>query len=152
MEPNQTAGVNTGGFVPIETYKDKSTPQLTSSEGFENPANYTMKILPTVVKTLEEHFSFVASLVSIVGYIVISSFGHMDSFGKYLGYFIFLILIFFLYRFSQLKGKIEVNLSKTNWFFVSAFIILLIILIIQNNNLLISLITQFINIFKQTKK
>ena len=152
MEPNQTSGVNIGGFIPIETYKNKTTEQIPSTEGLEEHVNYTMKILPTVVKTLEEHFSFVASIISLVGYIIISAFGHMDSLGKYIGYALFLLLIYFLYRVSQLKNKVEFNFSRTNWFFISGFLIILTIFIIQNFNLLLSLFSQFLSFFKQTKK
>lgn len=152
MESNQTSGVNIGGFVPIETYKNKSTDQIPSTEGLEEHVNYTMKILPTVVKTLEEHFPFVASIVSLVGYIVISAFGHMDSLGKYIGYTLFLLFVYFLYRLSQLKNKTEFNFSKTNVFFIFGFIVLLIVFIIQNVNIFLSLLSQSLSFFKQTKK
>ena len=152
MEPNKTSGVNTSGFVPIETYKNKSTVQIPLTEGLEEHVNYTMKILPTVVKTLEEHFSFVASIVSLVGYIVISAFGHMDSLGKYIGYTLFLLFIYFLHKLSQLKNTTEFNFLKTNRFLIFGFIVLLIIFIIQNVNPFLSLLSQFLSFFKQTKK
>jgi hypothetical protein len=122
---NQTKGVDTNsqGFISV----DSNSKTETKSSEFLGGDNHGLRYIPTLIKSLEDHFSFTALLVSVVGYILISTFGKMDSVEKYFGYIIFLIFSFFLYKFLNSNMKI----TFWNKFFMYGFFILIILILLK---------------------
>jgi hypothetical protein len=103
-------------------------------------ASDVMKYGAKFLKDLESNLPFTVMLVSIIGYIVIASFGQMDSVRKYFGYLLFLFLMFCGYKalkidFLKIIGE---KINKIIWIIV---IILVLFIIFQN----FSLISYFFN-------
>lgn len=116
METQPTNAINTKGFQPITQQDGTGETIYTSSN--ENNDRFGVRYLPTLFQYLEEHFSFASSFLSIVGYVIIASFGQMQSVGQYVGYIIFLGLILFAYS-SDKKDKVW------KYLFIAIFIILI---------------------------
>jgi len=67
---------------------------ITSTNKIEEYSKY----LPGALKAIEERFSIFFVAVGLVGYIIISAFGKMDSLGKFLGYIVFLSLCWLYFQ------------------------------------------------------
>jgi len=126
MEDNTTKGVGakTEGFIPVGSGGDDSTNTVDYAGG----DTYGLRYASTLVKTLEEHFGLTALVVSIIGYIVISAFGHMSSVGEYLGYILFLVTSVTLYRFSE-SDKVVGIIQKL---YIFGFFALLFYILLSN--------------------
>jgi amino acid permease len=72
--------------------------------------HFGLSQIPRVLRSMEDQFPFTAVLLSIIGYVVISSFGQMNNGLKYLGYLFFLSISYFFYRNSI---KVEATTEKT---------------------------------------
>lgn len=66
--------------------------------------------IPSIAEKLEERFPFSATIIALVGYITIASFGEMETDGQYLGYLFFLIVIYLFYYFIGKTINIIVTL------------------------------------------
>lgn len=126
MDTNKTTGVDTNqdDFISIDSNSKEKTQLLDFPGGGDN---YGFRHIPILIKFLEEHLSFTALLVSVIGYILISTFGKMDSIEKYFGYIIFLIFAFFFYKFLNSSFKI----TFWNKFFMYGFFIFIIIFLLK---------------------
>jgi len=140
MEDNSTKGVDieSGGFISTESNKKGETP----SE-FPGGDVHGFRYVPTLIKSLEDHFPFTALIVSIGGYIVISSFGGMSSIGEYLGYISFLFISFIFYKYLQSEER---N-NKWNIFFGIGCLMFFVLLISINFNT-INIWLNNLNLFK----
>ncbi len=126
MDTNQTTGVDTNpdSFISIDSSNKEKTQSVDFSGGGDS---HGLRYVPTLIKSLEEHLSFTALLVSVIGYILISAFGKMDSIEKYFGYIAFLFFSFFFYKFL----KTNIKITFWNKFFMCGFFILLIIFLLK---------------------
>lgn len=70
-----------------------------NTKGTTGENNIPWSWVPNFVGKLEERFAFSATIIALIGYIVIASFGEMKTFGQYFGYIFFLILIYLFYFF-----------------------------------------------------
>lgn len=105
---------------------------------------YGLRHVPRVVEMLEDRFAFTAVLVSIIGYIVVASFGHLENFSSYLRYLIFLVMIFVLYKFLHLQ-KIELRQAeKINKLALAVLIILAVIITVEHFSRIIAAVNAFI--------
>lgn len=131
MDTNQTTGVDTNpdSFISIDSNSKEKTQSVSDYGGGDN---HGLRYVPTLIKSLEEHLSFTALLVSVIGYILISTFGKMDSIEKYFGYIAFLFSSFFFYKFLNSNIKI----TFWNKFFMYGFFTLLIIFLLKFHTLI----------------
>ena len=100
--------------------------------------------VPKLLKDVESNnLAFTASLASLIGYIIIATFGHM-GFKDYLEYLLFLFILFCVYKFSRIeKGKRIFDIL------LIIAIILLIIIISQNHNYIYTYLLKIYNIFNK---
>lgn len=127
MENNQTIGLNVGAseFMSAESSPDKKTKSVNDNGGGDM---HGMRFVPVVIQSLEEHFSFSVLLVSVIGYIVIASFGQMNNLWQFFGYLFFLITLLFFYKYKSLEtGNV---IKKINRFLLIGFSLLLSIIIL----------------------
>ncbi len=97
---------------------------------------------PKFLEHLEKNLPFTVMIISIIGYIVIASFGQMDSVRKYIGYLLFLFLMFCGYKVLRgdflktitKKIKITKKINKILWFLI---LFLIIFIFFQNFNSII---------------
>jgi hypothetical protein len=129
----QTQGATSpDGFIRVSS--PESTNTSSTSEQKESNDKFGIRQIPYVLQSMEQSFPFTAVLIGIIGYIVISSLGHMDSVAKYFGYILFLLLNFFVYRWlGANKIKIKINFKEINWFFIWGFCLLSIFVLIEHN-------------------
>jgi hypothetical protein len=123
MNEDTKGVINKQGFISKESGEDDATqaPQMGNDpHGFGQ--------VPGLIKALEEHLSFTILLVNVVGYVVIASFGGMNSLGQYLGYILFLSLSFVFYKilYSNIK------LKNSTLILTLILIVAVSIIIIQN--------------------
>jgi Na+/proline symporter len=129
MGPNQTTGViNTGeDLIPVGANdKAKNTASVPSSTPSIPYSTMVGDAIP-LLRSLEERFPFTASLISVIGYITIATFGQMNSLANYGGYIIFLLLILGVYK-AFTKQSVEEEKKKS--FYKNAFFILLMVTLI----------------------
>ncbi|GMX57864.1 MAG: hypothetical protein YFSK_1940 [Candidatus Yanofskyibacterium parasiticum] len=125
MENDQTKGSNIGAddFITAESGATKETKSIDDVGGDAHGLRY----IPTLIKSLEDHFSFSVLLLSVIGYIVIAAFGQMNSLWKFFGYLFFLVTLLFFYKYKSLE--IRDVIKKINKFFLVSFFLLLLIII-----------------------
>lgn len=137
-----------GGFTSAKNVTDRGaleTVSLTGDSLVNDEGNYGwVKHVPKLFETLEDRFPFTAVLVGIIGYIVIASFGHLEDFGSYLRYSVFLVVAFVLYKILYLQ-KIELRqIEKINKATLIGFIILVFIIFFTYFDKLIVVIKSFV--------
>lgn len=144
----ETQGAIPGGFIPVTPPNEPETSADKGDEQYDKP---WISQIPRVLKSLEENFSFTAVLVGIIGYIVISALGHMDSVNKYFGYISFLLISFLMYKLlGRNKIKVEADFKNINWFIFFGFIVMVGIFLIEHKIILMSASNFIISVF--TKK
>ena len=137
-----------GGFTSAKNVAGRETAESGSATGAssingENKYDWIQHV-PKVFATLEDRFPFTAALVGIIGYIVVASFGHLEDFGSYLRYAMFLIIVFVLYKFLYLQ-KIELRQAeKINKITLVSSIILIFIVIFAYFDKLLLAVRAFI--------
>lgn len=106
--------------------KDDQIIDMPDNEGINIPPESNIAIdyknseyILRVLEIIEQKFSIIVSLISVIGYIIISAFGKMNSVKKYFGYLLFLIISFGFYKLGKLK------ITMTNWILVVIIICLL---------------------------
>jgi len=95
----------------------------------------TARNIPKIFKELESNLPFTVMIVSIIGYILIASFGQMDSINKYFGYLLFLVLMFFGYKilkYNKFSFWKVITSKKVNRFLLILLIVSVIFILIQN--------------------
>jgi len=106
-----------------------------------------MKVAPAFLVKLEENLAFTATLLSIVGYVVIAAFGQMDSLKKYFQYLLFLLFTFCIYKalkteyFPKWYKKIKIN--KILLFFLIVFFL---IIVGQNLNNIVAFLNSIVSV------
>lgn len=132
-------------FTSVKNVKGEKTRTDNDSDVSRGEEDrYGFRHIPKLFETLENRFPFTAIVVGIIGYIVIASFGHMENFGSYLRYVIFLGSMFVLYKFLHL-GKIELRqVEKINKLTLSVSVLLIIFIIIENFDKVLSAVKSFI--------
>lgn len=128
----ETKGSTTDVYIPVQS--DVATKTGSEIETPQPNDRFGIQHIPPLLKSLEENLSFTAILISIIGYIIISSFGHMDSVAKYLGYIGFLFGTFILYKLiGRNRVQIEVDFKNVNKVLVIVTCSLIIFLLIEHN-------------------
>lgn len=140
IETTQGTKVDDWGNAYDATGAEKTEGFIEKEARGGSVASDVMKYGAKFLKDLESNLPFTVMLVSIIGYIVIASFGQMDSVRKYFGYLLFLFLMFCGYKalkidFLKIIGE---KINKIIWIIV---IILVLFIIFQN----FSLISYFFN-------
>ena len=126
MENNGTKGIlSTEGFQSVNQETGSTNTQFYNEKTESGDDHLGIRHWPRLFQYLEEHFSFSASLLSIVGYVIIAAFGSMQNLGQYLGYIIFLCGILFVYNFDR-KDK------RWIYFFIATTFLLIGIIVFQN--------------------
>lgn len=104
MENNYTEDIATSsGFVPISSDAKKEAEKGTSGTDYAGGDMHGLRYVPTLINSLEEHFSFTALMASVVGYIIIAACGQMNDVGKYFGYVFFVFSSFVFYKYLNSK-------------------------------------------------
>lgn len=98
---------------------------------------------PKILGHLEEHFPFTASLVVVIGYVVIAAAGSMENLGQYLGYLLFCALTFLYYLIST-RQKIDVEGNKRSKLIVVVALILLTIVLVQNKEVIVGILQKVV--------
>ncbi len=80
------------------------------------------KYLPGALKAIEERMSIAGALIIIVGYIVIASFGEMNSLWRFIGYFAALAISALFYGFYRIKLSLATYLLIAAIGFLLAYI------------------------------
>ncbi len=128
----ETKGSTTDVYIPVQSDAATKTDSL-----LETPLpndRFGLRYISPLIKSLEENLSFTAILISIIGYIVISSFGHMDSVAKYLGYVGFLFGTFILYKLiGKNRIQIEIDFKNVNKVLFIVTITLVIFLLVEHS-------------------
>lgn len=107
----RTEGSTPEGYISVNpNTATKTGSQIETSQPNDR---FGIQYISPLIKSLEENLSFTAILISIIGYIVISSFGHMDSIAKYFGYIGFLFGVFILYKLMG-KNRIQIDIDFKN--------------------------------------
>lgn len=124
-----------GGFTSAKNVageKDADTDSGSGGVSTSSEDKYGLRHVPRVVEMLEDRFAFTAVLFSIIGYIAVASFGHLENFGSYLRYLIFLTMMFILYKFLHLQ-RIELKQAeKINKLTLIVLIILALFIAIEH--------------------
>jgi len=129
-EPTQGSAAE--GYIPVQSESAQKT--ASQIETIQPNDKFGIQYISPLLKSLEENLSFTAILISIIGYIVISSFGHMDSIAKYLGYIGFLFGTFILYKLiGRNRLKIEFDFKNVNKVLFIVTTILVVFLMIEHN-------------------
>ena len=130
MNDLQTQGALADSFISIETKDDNKTQ---SSVGTQGQDPWGVRNLPFLLEYLESRFTFFASLVSVVGYIIISAFGSMENIGQYFGYIFFLFLVYVFYITTQRGGLFKIT-TKTTWLWIFGILSLtfFVFILVQN--------------------
>jgi len=131
-------GKNIGEWADYSTDNNSTTgiDEADSKNSSSSTYGDILKQAPKFLKDLESNLPFTVMIISIIGYIVIASFGQMDSVRKYIGYLLFLFLMFCGYK--VLRGDfLKAITKKTNkilWFLI---LVLIIFIFFQNFNSII---------------
>ena len=120
-----------GNANESESYKDKKTDSISEKTKDLDWKTSVVKDGAKLFAVLELNFAFTASLISVVGYIIIASFGEMNSVKKYFGYLFFLIFVFLVYKLSKEK-IISVSYKDINKFLLYISLFFLLIFLFQN--------------------
>lgn len=130
MEENGTKGIlSTEGFQPVNQEQSSAQTTFYNDENKSSEDRLGIRHWPRLFQYLEEHFAFSASLLAIIGYVIIAAFGSMENLGQYLGYIVFLCGILFVYNFEK-KEK------RWLYFFIITTSILIGLAVFQNWNLI----------------
>lgn len=125
-----TQGSNQEGYIPVSSSADirrePSTTEISERDKFG------IQYIKPLLESLQDNLAFTGVLTGIIGYIIISAFGHMDSMSAYFRYVIFLLLNFVLYKFLA-KNRIEIDFKNINLFLILGFLTLLVFIIIEHN-------------------
>lgn len=128
---SSTQGSDQAGYIPVSPTSD-SKKGSTSTETQNSGDKFGLQYIKPLIESLQDNLAFSAVLLNIIGYIIISSFGHMDNVGAYVRYIIFLLLNFALYKFLG-KNKIEIEFKNINMFLIIGILVLLIFVLIEHN-------------------
>lgn len=127
----ETKGSTTDVYIPVQS--DVATKTDSQIETPQSNDIHGIQYISPLLKSLEENLSFTAILISIIGYIIISSFGHMDSVAKYFGYIVFLFGTFILYKLiGRNRVQIDVDFKNVNKVLVIVTSSLIIFLLIEH--------------------
>jgi hypothetical protein len=124
-----TKGVtDSKGFQPLDAsnVKNETSTNIPDSGGTDRLG---FRFIPPLINYLQDNFLFTAILLSIVGYIVIASFGGMETLGQYFRYILFLCLAFVVYGIAKLH-RIALSLL------ILAVVVLASIVTFQNRDLI----------------
>lgn len=126
MDENGTIGIaDTEGFQSVNQEQGLSKTSFSGEQSSSGDDRLGIRHWPRLFEYLENHFSFSASLLSIIGYVIIAAFGAMSTLGQYLGYILFLCVIVFIYNLDK-KDR------KWLYFFMAVTIVLIGFVCIQN--------------------
>lgn len=121
MENSYTEDIATSrGFVPISSDTNQEVSKETSGTDYSGGDMHGLRYVPTLIKSLEEHFSFTALMASVIGYIVIAACGQMNDAGKYFGYVFFVFSSFVFYKQLNTGEK----LSRWTYFLIGIVFII----------------------------
>lgn len=144
-----------GPTVGTQTDEKEFNETVVKNESKTKGNNWIGDVLtgaPEFLNKLEKNFPFTSTILGLVGYIVISSTGNLDTFGKYIMYFVFLSLLFFIYKIQIDSIKFHIK----DYLYQLAIAILTLFIFFQNWNLIKNtIILTFKNIDKiytNTKK
>lgn len=126
-----TQGSDQGGYIPVSSGVDSRNSPI-SAESKTSGDKFGLQYVRPLFESLQDNLAFSAILINIIGYIIISSFGHMDGIGNYVRYVIFLLLNFILYKFLG-RDKLRVDFKNINLFLILGLLILLIFILIEHN-------------------
>jgi hypothetical protein len=140
----ETEGAGFGGEWN-DVHSDKvNLPNVTGGVTEKNtqPGDFKTELLRNSVSLLaylESNFAFTVVLISVIGYIIIASFGEIDNLKKYLGYVIFLMMAFTVYKLLKFfsENNNEINffkkiLTRKNLYYNVIITFFAIIIITQN--------------------
>jgi hypothetical protein len=102
------------------------------------------KELGSFIVALSEKVAFVGLIIAIVGYIIISSSGEMNSTGEYWRYIVFLFISFLFYKLFNIK-TLPFKLEGINTRLMIIIILLIIVLIVSNREIILWLLSQINN-------
>lgn len=131
IETTQGTKVDDWGNAYDATGAEKTEGFIEKETKGGSMASDVMKYGAKFLKDLESNLPFTVMIVSIIGYIIIASFGQMDSVKKYFGYLLFLFLMFCGYKALKIDffKIITEKVNKIIWFIL---LILIFFIIFQN--------------------
>ena len=131
----------------LETGREVATSQ--EKEGGKWP--HLLQSVGTFVEILREDIPFTFLLLGNVGFIIIASFGHLNTSGNYSRYVIFLLTTVVIYGILKRRRSIFLYIKSCNrnfWIFKITYITLLLLVIYGYKDVIFPLIQTFLNIFK----
>ncbi len=127
---SSTQGSDQTGYIPVSPSTDSKG--STSTETQNSNDKFGIQYIKPLIESLQDNLAFSAVLLNIIGYIIISSFGHMDNIGAYVRYVIFLLLNFILYKFLG-KNKIEIGFKNINLFLIIGILVLSVFVLVEHD-------------------
>ena len=150
LTDSQTAGSVSEKFDDVQVIpKGVTTAEAKTTE--EEPKSHVagiMKYTATFLEAVEEHKATAAMMFSLIGYILIATFGEMGS-ESFLLYIIFLFAVYGLYKVVDLPIQGTLLAKGINKFLLVTLLIAMVIIVIQNRAFLAGAYRQVSEIFSQ---
>lgn len=149
---SQTAGSAPGKFDDVEVAPTRAITTAEAKTTEEEPKSHVagfMKYTATFLEAVEQHKATAAMLFSLIGYVLIATFGEMkiDSFSLYV---IFLFAVYALYKIVDLPIQGKILAASINKFLLVALFIALVIIYIQNRTFFANIYSQASGLFSQS--